>query len=573
MADSDQVLATFLGDESFPIEWESETEKRLFWFLNTHGITRPISPMCWSLCGWWKPALDYIYQHSGYPYSEAWIGKRINGYLYSAIIPRDTESAKIISPYYDWIMPAYIKKMPHWWQNRFLPEIKKNFEYIDQYDAQNANLHDLMFFLEEVITIQERHFCIRWIVHLALSQSSIDLQEVIDDVIGEVSPSLMGRIFVSLKNRNWDSLEILWKLKEKVVIHPELKTIFDSGEHAIAILPALESSESGKKFLKEVDKYLNEFGIKTTKSAYDYIKMLWMEDASPAIETIMGYLKSNYDYPSHLKRIIDDQNAALQELHSLVSDDVSAEQKEELVIKLDLMIRITSIMPDIEIYIDQGTFGRMRLVLLALAEKMVAEGFIDDAEDIMFLEYDQLRAYIADPKCYKNSEGDDGRSVVEENKLAYHAASYINPRDWVGTVTQWNMYLEPFHKNWGYPYRFELTQTDVDKPKDEVHGSPASSGLIEGFARVMQEPEEFDNIEKGEILICLMTDPTWVFIFSEICGVVTDTGGVLGHTAVVAREFGIPAVVGTRDATSRIKTGDRIRVNGNIGVVEILGKL
>jgi len=572
MADSNQVLTTFFGDENFPVEWESEDEKRLFWFLNDHGITRPISPMCWSLCGWWKPALDYIYKHSGYPYSKAWIGKRINGYLYTAIIPRDQDSAKIISPYYDWIMPAYIKKMPNWWKKRFLPEIMKNLEYIDRYDVKNANLHDLMLFLEEVITIQERHFCFRWIVHLALNQSLIDLHELIDEVNGKVSPSLLDRIFVSLEKRDWECLETLWKLKEKVAFHPELKTIFDSGEHATAILPALRASESGRKFLKEIEKFLNEFGMKTTKPTYDYINLLWMEDTSPAIETIMGYLKSNYDYPSHFQGVVDDQKAALQELRSLIPDDVSEEQKEELETKLDLTIRIKSITPDIEFYIDQGTFGRMRLVLCSLAKKMVAEGLIDDTEEIMFLQYDQLRSYIADPKSVKNPDGYDGKSIIEESKLAFHAAYHITPKDWVGTVTHWNMYLEPFHKNWGYPYRFERTQTNINKPKHEVHGSPASLGIIEGFARVLKEPEDFDQLERDEILVCMMTDSAWVLILSEICGVVTDTGGVLGHTAVVAREFGIPAVVGTRDATCRIKTGDRIRVNGNVGLVEILGK-
>ena len=77
-------------------------------------------------------------------------------------------------------------------------------------------------------------------------------------------------------------------------------------------------------------------------------------------------------------------------------------------------------------------------------------------------------------------------------------------------------------------------------------------------------------MQKGEILICQMTNPAWVVLFTKIAGLVTDAGGAVSHPAVVAREFGIPAVVGTSNATERIKTGDRVRVNGATGVVEIL---
>ncbi|HSJ53189.1 MAG TPA: PEP-utilizing enzyme, partial [Anaerolineae bacterium] len=90
-------------------------------------------------------------------------------------------------------------------------------------------------------------------------------------------------------------------------------------------------------------------------------------------------------------------------------------------------------------------------------------------------------------------------------------------------------------------------------------------------ARVVMSPEEFNQVQRGDILVCMMTNPAWVVLFSKIKGVVTDAGGVLSHTAVVAREFGLPAVVGTGEATARIKTGDRIRVNGSTGQVEILG--
>ena len=213
---------------------------------------------------------------------------------------------------------------------------------------------------------------------------------------------------------------------------------------------------------------------------------------------------------------------------------------------------------------DQGTYARMRLVLMAIVRRMVKEGLLRTPEDIMFLEYDQLRAYVANPTVY------DGQTIIKEARRAYEKAHQIRPRDWVGTVTHWSMYEEIYHTLWGWPERWERAQAGEEVVADQVKGLAAAAGVAEGVARVVIGPEEFNQVQRGEILVCVMTNPAWVVLFSKIKGAVTDAGGVLSHTAVVAREFGLPAVVGTVDATNRIKTGDLVRVNGNTGVVEIL---
>ena len=87
----------------------------------------------------------------------------------------------------------------------------------------------------------------------------------------------------------------------------------------------------------------------------------------------------------------------------------------------------------------------------------------------------------------------------------------------------------------------------------------------------MSHPSELDTVKEGEILVCKMTNPAWVVAFSKIGALVTDTGGALSHPAVVAREFGVPCVVGTRRATQILKTGDKIRVDGSTGTVEVIG--
>ena len=103
-----------------------------------------------------------------------------------------------------------------------------------------------------------------------------------------------------------------------------------------------------------------------------------------------------------------------------------------------------------------------------------------------------------------------------------------------------------------------------------ITGIAGSPGVVEGIARVVRTVDEFDEVRDGDILVCQMTNPAWVVLFTKIAGLVTDTGGTTSHPAVLAREFGIPAVIGTSVATQRIATGDRIRVDGTAGRVEIL---
>jgi pyruvate,water dikinase len=104
----------------------------------------------------------------------------------------------------------------------------------------------------------------------------------------------------------------------------------------------------------------------------------------------------------------------------------------------------------------------------------------------------------------------------------------------------------------------------------ELNGAAASPGTVEGLARVVRSASQIADVREGEILVCGSTSPAWAPIFSKIRATVTDVGGVMSHAAIVCREYGLPAVVGTGRATSQIHTGQLIRVNGTEGVVTLL---
>ena len=119
----------------------------------------------------------------------------------------------------------------------------------------------------------------------------------------------------------------------------------------------------------------------------------------------------------------------------------------------------------------------------------------------------------------------------------------------------------------------QTPQTSVASGRDVstiITGSPGSAGQVEGTVRVLANPEEGQHLKPGEILVTVQTDIAWTLLFPRAAAIVTDVGAPLSHAAIVARELGLPAVVGCGDATLRLKTGDRVRVDGGRGVVEIL---
>jgi pyruvate,water dikinase len=107
---------------------------------------------------------------------------------------------------------------------------------------------------------------------------------------------------------------------------------------------------------------------------------------------------------------------------------------------------------------------------------------------------------------------------------------------------------------------------------DLVKGLPGSAGLAEGRVRILDSPEEGDQLQPGEVLVAITTNVGWTPIFPRAAAVITDVGAPLSHAAIVARELGIPAVVGCFNATSLLKTGDRVRVDGGAGTVEVLDR-
>ena len=385
----DAVLDQFFGDDQFPIEWESDQEKQLFWVFDDLHCPHPLSPMFYEIGGWWLTC-DHMFRRFGTPFAADWITKNVNGYLYTAAVPADPKwtvdameygsryGARVpldpqyserIGKYLDATLPVYGERFAIWWHHRLVPEMQRNFTFLEEVlDRQDAlTLPELAVLLEDAIDVHDRHWKIHWMLNFAQLSATLKLRAVMEKTHGRVDDALLGRLQNSASDRNWDSIKALWEMKEEAKADPELAKAF-SHETAGEILAALERSEPGQRFVSErIKPYQKEFGWHAVWS-HEFIFPTVYEKIEPVIELVRGYIETNYDYPTTMGALKADIEAASRE----ILEGLDGEALEEMRAANKVNLWMAPLTPDHHFYIDQGANAHVRLVLVAIGKKLVA---------------------------------------------------------------------------------------------------------------------------------------------------------------------------------------------------------
>jgi phosphohistidine swiveling domain-containing protein len=202
-------------------------------------------------------------------------------------------------------------------------------------------------------------------------------------------------------------------------------------------------------------------------------------------------------------------------------------------------------------WIDRMSQARLRALAFRIGARLVGEGVLGDPSDALYLYHREIGDLVRDPA--------DVREMIAERRAEHARQRTLKPPIKLGRP-------EP---DFGFTSRFDVPREEAGSA-DELKGTGASVGVVRGTARVALGPEDFPRIRRGDIIVCPSSNPSWVPVFAIAGGLVTNTGGVLAHAAVVAREFGLPAVVGVAGATSRIADGRLVEIDGATGIVRLL---
>lgn len=311
-------------------------------------------------------------------------------------------------------------------------------------------------------------------------------------------------------------------------------------------LDELVAFDGGREAREAIRDFLNKYGMRCA-GEIDITRTRWSEKPTTLIPLILGNIKNFEPNASHRKfeqgreEALNKEQELLERLCRLPDGELKAAETKRMI---DLIRNFIGYRE----YPKYGMVNRYfvyKQALLKEAEQLVEAGVIHDREDIYYLTFEELH------------------EVARTNKLDYRM---INKRK-----DEYKLYekLTPPRviTSDGEIVVGEYKRENI--PAVAIVGLPVSSGVIEGKARVILNMEDAD-LEEGDILITAFTDPSWTPLFVSIKGLITEVGGLMTHGAVIAREYGLPAVVGVENATKRIKDGQRIRVNGTEGYVEIL---
>ncbi|WP_054955181.1 phosphoenolpyruvate synthase [Paenibacillus dakarensis] len=308
----------------------------------------------------------------------------------------------------------------------------------------------------------------------------------------------------------------------------------------------LAKLDGGQETLDAINDYLSKYGMRCA-GEIDISRTRWIEKPSTLVPLILNNIK-NFE-PNASRRIFEKGREEAyqkeQELLDRLRRLPDGEQKAiETKRKIDLIRKFSGYRE----YPKYGMINRYFIYKQALmkeAEQLVKAGVIHEQEDIFYLTFEELHEAVRNKKL--------NLKIISKRKDEYK---------WYERLTPPRVMTSDGEIIAGKYKRGNL-------PEGAIIGLPVSTGVVEGRARVILNIEEA-NLEEGDILVTSFTDPSWTPLFVSIKGLVTEVGGLMTHGAVIAREYGLPAVVGVENATKQIQDGQQIRVNGTEGYIEIL---
>ena len=311
-------------------------------------------------------------------------------------------------------------------------------------------------------------------------------------------------------------------------------------------LEKLVKLDDGQEARDVILSYLDKYGMRCS-GEIDITKPRWSEKPTTLVPLILSNIK-NFEPNASKRKFEQGRQEALEKEKELLERLNKLPDGEEKVKETKRMIDLIRNFIGYREYPKYGMVSRYfvyKQALLKEAERLLQTNIIHEKEDIYYLTFEELREVIATNKL--------DFDIICKRKEEYKLFEKLTPPR---VITSDGEIIAGEYKR-------------ENLPVGAIAGLPVSSGVIEGRARVILSMEDA-NLEDGDILVTTFTDPSWTPLFVSLKGLVTEVGGLMTHGAVIAREYGLPAVVGVENATRLIKEGQRIRVHGTEGYVEIL---
>ncbi len=359
----------------------------------------------------------------------------------------------------------------------------------------------------------------------------------------------------------------------RLAVDTGVGSAFVEGRSPQEIDDELRQSDAGKAWLEELEKVKDPwFNMATGDGLYHYYRS-WLDDPSIPYVSLIGYVRAITD-GEDIERPTEElarERDRLAEEYGALLDDETRKGFDEL---LGLSRMVFPYVEEHKFLCDYWFLTRWWNKVREFGALLQKHGYLEDAEDVFQLSRHEVHSALDELVLMWSTGGEPigpkhWPPIVARRKEILERLEDWTPPPAIGAMPE-EMSDPVLNMLWGITTERIREWARAQEGGAELRGAAASPGVVEGPARVVKTVQEISTVRDGEILVCSITSPAWAPIFTKVDAVVTDIGGVMSHAAIVCREYGLPAVVGTGRATSQIKTGQTIRVDGTAGVVSIL---
>jgi len=370
------------------------------------------------------------------------------------------------------------------------------------------------------------------------------LGTLLERTFGEDTEELRGKLISGVTgNVTMEANKKLWDLAQVAKAIPEVDDLIRRYEGA-DLMARLEQAPEALPFLNALERFLSVYGHR--EIGMDVIYPTWGEDPTPVLGFVRTYLDADAEHSPHHQqaRLVKERQEQTEAVLARVEQDLMGRLFFSPILRWVLKHTQANTRERDTVHFElTRLFPPFRRLLLELGRRWSEHGVVLQPDDTFYLTLDEMTEVAIAP-----------RSMVETAQARRAEFEANKSRPWPDIIH-------------GGREIYAQAATQFEAVDGQLSGVAGSPGRVTGVARVIRGPEDFGNLRKNEILVAPLTNPVWTPLFAIAGGVITEVGGILSHGAIVAREYGIPAVLSVAGATSQVSEGQTITVDGNRGVV------
>jgi phosphohistidine swiveling domain-containing protein len=516
------VVSNF--DERFQVTWQDPRDAESIWAIDRNHFSHPV------------PALaEELYRRI---IAASWETRSIfvNGYAYLKDFAPPPTPPEVIQ-----------RGAPAVWQEDYLPRVRRLCAALRVRDYEAMTAAELVAMLPRLFDESAEAFRYPTVVAGAFMGPGLALADFCERELGAEGPVLAATLLQGVANESMAAGESLGDLASFAAAKPEVaKALCDGRYDDIPSLPG------GEEFMARLVAMLESYGWRADDWSLLHLPT-WIEQPKTPLFLIGRYLEDPSRSPAEAVR-------RARELRESTARDIEGRLQADK--RPQFQQLLTTAQSHVQFSEERALWqlvavGSARVPVLALGNKLREAGVLGDPDDVFFLRLDELADLAANPRPVAE--------LIQKRREELDRWETLDPPASIGkplVVTERSPQSQIVHR-----YFFG---TAVAQPEgDVIQGIAASQGVVSGRARVLHSLAASSALQAGEILVCRNTAPPWTPLFAIAGAVVTDIGGLLSHSAICAREYAIPCVVGTHVATTRISDGDMITVDGTAGTVVI----